>query len=133
MPKAKNGSPQVKNGQQDLAGARAQLLAIQRRILEHVGKVFDWNVGWAAVLPTWDPKDELSEVNLDDDDETDEKDSSDGEQPQSGPLSTKAAVIGVSAPALREATSNINKFRQFYEVLNGRIPLLKHRLTIIRL
>jgi hypothetical protein len=43
---------QVKNGQLELAGTRAQLLAIQRRLLERVGNDLGWTVGWAAVLPS---------------------------------------------------------------------------------
>jgi hypothetical protein len=116
--------PQIKNGQQELAGTRAQLLAIQRRILEHVGKTFGWNVGWTAVLPIVEPKEEFNDVDLNDDRPgSNEKDSSDEEDAQSEQPIAQESYAGVAAPALRAAASGIDKFRQSYEVY-----LIKYRL-----
>jgi hypothetical protein len=91
-------------------------LAIQRRILEHVGATLNWNVGWAAVLPSLDPEQAFAEVSLDEEDESDEKHDSDEEEPESKTAVPKESVIGVSATALRDSISSIDKFRQSYEV-----------------
>ncbi|KAF1965893.1 hypothetical protein BU23DRAFT_518972 [Bimuria novae-zelandiae CBS 107.79] len=120
-PKQESSLPQTKNGQQELAGSRAQLLAIQRRILEHVGKYLGWSVGWAAALPTLDPKVEFNDVDLD------EKDSSDEEETQSDKPTPASHVIGISSPALKDGTSGIDRFRQFYETLSDLI--VKHYMA----
>ena len=108
--------PQTKNGQQELAGTRAQLLAIQRRILEHVGETLGWKVGWAAVLSTIDPQEEFADVSLDEEAPTDDEDASDAEDSPSEKPASKASITGVSADALKDAITSIDKFRQFYEV-----------------
>ncbi|RMZ72823.1 tmem1 family [Pyrenophora seminiperda CCB06] len=61
--------PSTKNGLQELAGTRAQLLAIQRRLLEHVGRTMGWNIGWNAILASLNAKEELKEVDLEDEEE----------------------------------------------------------------
>jgi hypothetical protein len=103
--------PQAKTGVQELAAARAQLLVVQRRIFEHVGKALGWTIGWAAVLQTLDPKEEMSDVDLDEREDSDEE----GEkpQPETTPLSSK---FGLSAAGITNAISSIDHFRQFYEV-----------------
>ncbi|KAF2443555.1 hypothetical protein P171DRAFT_389859 [Karstenula rhodostoma CBS 690.94] len=127
-PQQESSLPQVKNGQQELAGTRAQLLAIQRRILERVGKTLGWNVGWAAVLPTVEPKEEFNDVDLDDKNSTsNEKDSSDEEDAQPEKPIAQGSIAGVAAPALIDATSGIDKFRQFYESLSDLI--VKHYMA----
>lgn len=85
------------------------------------------------MLPNLDPKEELADVNLDGDDESDEKDSSDEEAPRRGMPATRSAIIGISAPALKEATSDFDKFRQSYEVFDNLIPHLRYKLMIFRL
>jgi hypothetical protein len=57
-------TPPVKNGQLELAGTRAHLLAIQRRLLENVGNDLGWKVGWAAVLPSLSQSEEFTNVDL---------------------------------------------------------------------
>lgn len=116
-PQQESSLPQTKNGQQELSGTRAQLLAIQRRILEHVGKTLGRNVGWSAILPTLEPKDELDEVDLNDDpaDSSDKEHSDEEEAEPEKPIS-QAAMVGISASALKDAASGIEQFRQFYEV-----------------
>jgi len=103
--------PQAKTGVQELAAARAQLLVVQRRIFEYVGKSFGWTIGWAAVLESLNPKEEMSEVDLDDKEDSDEE----GAQLQQE-VTPIASTFGISAPAMTSAISSINHFRQFYEV-----------------
>ncbi|KAF2640852.1 TMEM1 family protein-like protein [Massarina eburnea CBS 473.64] len=80
LPGQGSGLPQPKTGQQELAGVRAQLLVIQRRVLEHVGKSLGWNIGWAAVLAILNPKEELSDVDLSDDRSSSEDDDEDEDE-----------------------------------------------------
>lgn len=118
---------QIKNGQQELAGTRAQLLAIQRRILERVGKTFGWNVGWAAVLTSVEPE-EFNDVKLDDNVSTsDEKDDSDDEVEKPEKPTSHESLVGLAAPALITATSGKDKFRQCYESLSDLI--VKHYMA----
>lgn len=107
---AQDGSAAQKTGIQELAGTRAHLLAVQRRILEHVGKSLGWAIGWAAILES-EPKPELEEVDLDgkSDAEEEEKDAS-AEAPEKKP------TTGLSAAAIVHAMSSIDQFREFYEV-----------------
>lgn len=117
--KQESSLPPTKNGQQELAGVRAQLLAIQRRTLEHVGSSLGWNVGWAAVIPTLDITEEFKNVDLGEKDDSDEKDSSDEEEEEDEPekdITLGLSTTGISAPILKNATSNIDEFRQSYEV-----------------
>jgi hypothetical protein len=125
-PQQESSLPQIKNGQQELARTRAQLLAIQRRILEHVGETMGWNVGWAAVLPVVEQKEEFDDVDLDGDRPgSSEKDSSDEDDAQFQQPIAQESIAGVAAPALRDAASGIDKFRQSYEVY-----AIRHRLDI---
>jgi len=123
-PQQESSLPQTKNGQQELASTRAQLLAIQRRILEHVGQTLDWSVGWAAVLPTLVLQEELNDIDLDDDkSDSNDKDSSEKEDAQPGKPISQETILGVSTPALRNAASGIDEFRQFYEVFSTHVLL----------
>ncbi|KAL1602491.1 hypothetical protein SLS60_005907 [Paraconiothyrium brasiliense] len=127
-PQQESSLPQIKNGQQELAGTRGQLLAIQRRILEHLGKTSGWTVGWTSVLPTLEPKEEFNDVDLDDDKvESNEKDSSDEEGSSPDKPIAQESIAGVSAPTLRNAMSGIDKFRHFYETLSDLI--VKHYMA----
>ncbi|KAL5375550.1 hypothetical protein DPSP01_011131 [Paraphaeosphaeria sporulosa] len=127
-PHQEGSLPQIKNGQQELAGARAQLLAIQRRILERVGKALGWNVGWAAVLATVEPKEEFNNVDLDDQNSaSNEKDSSDEEDAQPEEPISEESIAGLAAPALRNAASGLDRFRQSYEALSDLI--VKHYMA----
>ena len=105
--------PQTKNGLQELAGTRAQLVVVQRRVLEQVGKALGWNIGWAAVLSGTDEPEELSDVELEDDDNstTDEVVTADQKSSKLTP-----PTAGISASALLSAASSIEQFRQSYEV-----------------
>ncbi|KAF9700961.1 hypothetical protein EKO04_000152 [Ascochyta lentis] len=111
---------QSKNGLMDLAGQRAQLIGIQRRLLEHVGKALGWTVGWAAILPSLSQSEDFSEVDLNRDEEEDEEvaegstDVKDAEKPTH-------AMSGISATALVSALASIDHFRQFYETLSDQI------------
>ncbi|KAF9732086.1 hypothetical protein PMIN06_002668 [Paraphaeosphaeria minitans] len=127
-PQQESSLPQTKNGQQELAGTRAQLLAIQRRIMERVGKALGWNVGWVAVLATVEPKEEFNEVDLDDNNSaSNEKDSSDEEDAQPEKSIPQEFIAGLAAPALRNAMSDLDRFRQSYETLSDLI--VKHYMA----
>ena len=110
---------QSKNGLMDLAGQRAQLIGIQRRMLEHVGKALGWAVGWAAILPSLSQSEDFSEVNLDDDEEDEEA----AEEPPDAKSTVKPAhaTSGISAKALVSALASLDHFRQFYELLSDQI------------
>ena len=105
--------PSAKNGLQELAGTRAQLLAIQRRLLEHAGNSMGWNIGWNAILSSLSQKEELTDVDLDGDEEQA------SEQDESNTKTDAEAsrpTLGISAGALVSAISSVDQFRQFYEV-----------------
>jgi hypothetical protein len=105
--------PQTKNGLQELAGTRAQLVAVQRRVLEQVGKALGWSIGWDAVLPLLDQHKELEDVDLDDE----EKESPEGvEVDQTKASQLLATTVGIFASGLLNASSSIEQFRQSYEV-----------------
>jgi hypothetical protein len=99
---------QLKTGLQSLAGTRAQLYVVQRRILEQIGKRLDWSIGWAAIIPE---QEVLSEVNLD---------GEDGPSEEMAPAVNKEMItsplVGFFAAVVVNATSSIEDFRQFYEV-----------------
>lgn len=136
-PNQESSLSHTKNGQQELAGTRAQLLAIQRRILEHVGKTLNWNVGWAAVLPSLDPKQEFADVDLDDNDESEKKNASDDEEAddeeesESKTAVPNVSIVGVSATTLKDSISSIDKFRQSYEVNRTISALIRYELMIL--
>ncbi|KAF2128920.1 hypothetical protein P153DRAFT_317387 [Dothidotthia symphoricarpi CBS 119687] len=117
-PSQENFSPQAKNGLHDLAGTRAQLLAIQRRLLEHVGRSLGWSIGWAAILPSSTQTKELSDVDLDDEEG---KVSEDGSEDTEKDEVLMGPVAGVSAVALVGAISSIEQFRRAYESLSDLI------------
>jgi hypothetical protein len=105
--------PSTKNGLQELAGTRAQLLGIQRRLLEHAGKVMGWNIGWSAILSSLNEKEELADVDLDSEEEITAEEEASNAKSQ---IEVSKRSIGVSAGALATAISSLQQFRQFYEV-----------------
>lgn len=107
--------PSAKNGLQELAGTRAQLLAIQRRLLEHAGKSMGWNIGWNAILASLNAKEELADVNLEDEEE-EESELKQDESNTEPNTETSKSRLGISAGALVTAMLSIRQFRQFYEV-----------------
>ncbi|KAJ4992780.1 tmem1 family protein [Stagonosporopsis vannaccii] len=110
---------QSKNGLMDLAGQRAQLIGIQRRLLEHVGKALGWAVGWAAILPSLSQSEDFSEVSLDEDEEEEEA-AGQRSEPQDT-VKSNHATSGISAIALVHALASLDHFRQFYETLSDQI------------
>jgi hypothetical protein len=102
---------QGKTGVQELAGTRAQLLVVQRRVLEQVGKSSGWSIGWGAILATAAQKSDLTEVNLDDESESDGNNATNGKHTK-----TPSATTGLSAAAIVNAISSLDQFRQAYEV-----------------
>ncbi|KAF7572199.1 hypothetical protein PtrM4_096990 [Pyrenophora tritici-repentis] len=116
--------PSTKNGLQELAGTRAQLLAIQRRLLEHVGKTMGWSIGWNAILASLNAKEELTEVDLEDDEE---RAAERGDPIPEPAIDASKPRLGISAGALVTATGSIAHFRQFYETLSDLI--VKHYMA----
>jgi hypothetical protein len=113
-PNQESALPQAKNGLQDLAGTRAQLVVVQRRLLEQVGKSLGWSIGWAAVLPSIG-QEELTDINLDGDDEGVAKE----EEPSKKEMNKMdTPTTGIFAGTLLTAASSIEQFRQSYEVSN---------------
>ncbi|EUC43169.1 hypothetical protein COCMIDRAFT_7340 [Bipolaris oryzae ATCC 44560] len=116
----------ARNGLQELAGTRAQLLAIQRRLLEHAGKALGWNIGWNAIVTSLTVKEELTDVSLDEEEEAER--AAEKEASNVKPDSELArARIGISAAALLTAMSSLGQFRQFYETLSDLI--VKHYMA----
>lgn len=117
QPGQESALPQAKNGLQDLAGTRAQLIVVQRRLLEQVGKTLKWSIGWAAVLPVLGNSDDLEDVSLDEAEETGvEAEQEEVEAEQDNVVKLVTPTTGISASALLNATTSIEQFRQFYEV-----------------
>jgi hypothetical protein len=112
--------PSAKNGLQELAGTRAQLLAIQRRLLEHAGKSMGWSIGWDAILASLSAKEELTEVDLEDEEEEEYESKQDRSHTETDAEALKLR-LGVSAAALVTAMASIRQFRQFYEVSGNTI------------
>ncbi|KAH7117939.1 TMEM1 family protein-like protein [Dendryphion nanum] len=113
----------LRSGLLELAGYRAQLHVIQRRILEHVGKLLGWSIGWGAVLSDSRHNKELSDVDLDDENsDTEEEDV---------PVKKKPVVtsptVGLSAATIVNALTSIEQFRQIYEALSDII--VKHYMA----
>jgi hypothetical protein len=106
-------TPPVKNGQLELAGTRAHLLAIQRRLLEHVGNDLGWKVGWAAVLPSLSQSEEFTNVDLNG---AEEVDSEDEEAETKKVIKPSRPTVGIFSGTMVTAVSSFNQFRQFYEV-----------------
>jgi len=101
--------PQAKNGLQELAGTRAQLIIVQRRVLEQVGKSLEWDIGWAAVIASLSQHEELSDVNLDEEDE-------DAEKRAETKVAQGTQIVGIFAQSLKKAVMSLGTFRQTYEV-----------------
>ncbi|KAF1363866.1 hypothetical protein EJ07DRAFT_151952 [Lizonia empirigonia] len=100
---------QSKNGLMDLAGQRAQLIGIQRRLLEHVGKALD---GLQS--------EDFTEVDLKGNEE-DEEETMDRASNAKDTATPAHATSGISATALVSAVASIDHFRQFYETLSDQI------------
>lgn len=111
-PNQESTLPQTKNGLQELAGTRAQLVVVQRRLLESVGRSLGWSIGWAAVLPSISHREELTDVNLD----GDEEDTVEEEATKKAKASILNPTTGIFASTLLNAASSINQFRQSFEV-----------------
>ncbi|KAF2826567.1 TMEM1 family protein-like protein [Ophiobolus disseminans] len=116
--------PQAKNGLQELAGTRAQLVVVQRRVLEQMGKTLDWNIGWTAVLPSIIRHDELSDIDIESDEQIKQE-----AEPARPSKTTKldTPTAGILAGALAHAVSTLEQFRQSYEALSDLI--VKHYMA----
>ncbi|KAF2024585.1 hypothetical protein EK21DRAFT_104558 [Setomelanomma holmii] len=123
-PAQESALPQAKNGLQELSGTRAQLVVVQRRILEQFGKALGWNIGWAAVLPLLQHQDELSDVDLDNEDDSSLAKST---TESIGNTKSSTTTTGIFAGALINAVASIDQFRQFYESLSDLI--VKHYMA----
>jgi hypothetical protein len=93
-----------------LASARAQLLLMQRRIVETLAKQKGWLSGWAAIQATQP----LADVDLDGDEKTDS--SEEATKASISPTETeKIAQMLLSGP-LSTALASLEDFRVVYEV-----------------
>jgi hypothetical protein len=110
-PNQESTLPQTKNGLQELAGTRAQLVVVQRRLLESVGRSLGWSIGWAAVLPSISQLEELTDVNLDENEEDTAE-----EAAKTVAVSMDTPTTGIFAGTLLNAASSIDQFRQSFEV-----------------
>ena len=104
---------QVKTGLQELAGNRAQLYVLQRRILERIGKLLDWRIGWAAVTTT----DQLRNEDMSDVDLEETEDFSGTATPPKNHLDVTRLTNGLYAADLIKAAASIDSFRESYEVI----------------
>ncbi|KAF2274282.1 TMEM1 family protein-like protein [Westerdykella ornata] len=112
----------IRTGSQELAATRAQLYIVQRRILENIGKSLGWMVGWAAILPPENEKEELSDVDLSEAGDPQEVDGA-----RVKPSGVAFTSVGLSAAALVDAISSEEHFRQCYETLSDTI--VKHYMA----
>jgi len=103
----------LRNGLQELAGTRAQLLAIQRRLLEHTAKALGWSIGWAAILSSENEDEGMDDVDLDKNDEDVGEEQAEGVG-EADKLSTP--TLGISTDTLVNALASIDQFRHTYEV-----------------
>ncbi|KAF1944922.1 hypothetical protein EJ02DRAFT_432016 [Clathrospora elynae] len=124
LPNQQSTMSSTKNGLHDLAGARAQLLSIQRRLLENAGKSMGWNIGWNAILLSLNEQEDLSNVDLDGDGEQIPNQEV-GNAISESSLSTPA--LGTFADALIAAMSSVEQFRQIYEGLSDLV--VKHYMA----
>ncbi|KAF2002968.1 TMEM1 family protein-like protein [Amniculicola lignicola CBS 123094] len=121
VPEQDIAAPKMKNGMQNLAATRAQLLVVQRRILEHVGKSLGWTIGLAAIVPSIPQKEDFSDVDLEER-ESDEESSSTTEAPV-----ITSPTLGLSAASIVTAVISLDQFRSFYEALSDLI--VKHYMA----
>jgi hypothetical protein len=117
-----------RTGVQELAGVRAQLYVVQRRILEQIGKSMGYNIGWAAILSSHTQKEEFSDVDIDEKVDNEEGEEKREEISTKEEQDTTSPTLGLSAASLLEAISSIDQFRAFYEV--GRVLLFDYRRLI---
>jgi hypothetical protein len=129
-PNQEGALSQTKNGMQELSGTRAQLVVVQRRALEQVGKSLSWSIGWATVLPSLTQQDELSEIDLGADDDSSQT-AADIQENKTNELSTP--TTGVYSRALLSAVSSLDQFRQSYEVCPSGNLGVQESLTNTRL
>lgn len=103
---------QPKSGVEDLAGNRAKLYVVQRRVLEHIGRECGWVVGWAAfdaVKATL--KNGFRDIELD---ESDERKIDHAKEELID--ETSSPTIGLCELTLLEALASLGDFRNSYEV-----------------
>lgn len=105
-----------RTGVEGLAAHRAEILLVQRRVLERVGKARGWSIGWtsAANAHLFDSA-SLTEIDLDD------PKSSVGEVENTDSMvqegsSKDSTLQGLYHPSLVAAVSSIDDFRNLYEV-----------------
>lgn len=107
----------AKSGLQELAGNRAHLYIVQRRILERLGKALGWQIGWAAVVSSQVARTEdMDDVDLNESDVVPSQDANGDSKVKAGTNPT----IGICIAALVDAGTSIEQFRTFYEVRPSR-------------
>lgn len=99
---------------------RGELYMLQRRLLEHVGDMHGWKIGWAsAAVEDMLGRQSFADVDLDADGDANSARQIDTVRPASGPY-------GLCTPALSEAANSIDQFRGLWEVSVRKLtPLLR--------
>jgi hypothetical protein len=105
-----------------LASTRAQLLLMQRRIIEALAKQKGWLSGWAAIQATQP----LSDVDLDSKDEAESSEEA-SKTSSSSAENEKIAQMLLSGP-LSAALASLENFRAVYEVTKSHSTDLVHLL-----
>jgi hypothetical protein len=107
-----------------LASARAQLLLMQRRILEALAKQKGWLSGWAAIQATQT----LADVDLNGDENTDLSEEA-AKASTSSVETEKIAQMLLSGP-LSVALASLEDFRAVYEVTRSYSLGVTHPLIL---
>jgi len=115
------------SGLEDLAGTRSELYMVQRRIVERIGQLRNWSIGWSAVEGIQKlGHSEMAEVDLDE-----ESTSSGLEKPSSQTANLSASQSldeGLWNQSLLNASTSVDAFRSAYEVIVS-LQLLYSRLA----
>lgn len=109
-----------RTGIEGLAAHRAELILVQRRVLERIGKARGWSIGWtsAANAHLFDSA-SLTEIDLDDPKSSLGELENPDSMAQEG-SSTRSMLQGLYHPSLVAAISSIDDFRNSYEVGRAR-------------
>lgn len=101
----------LKAGIEELAAHRADLYMLSRNVLEDLGKIRGWPVGWGAVKAFEDDDlDYMEEIDLDGDE-------TGNTTPTLAKEVTPASFYGISSKLLRTAIDNKDDFYRLYETL----------------
>lgn len=98
-------------GLPELATYRAELVMLQRKMLEHLAAQSSWRAGWAAMR--WQRHDEMHEVDLD-------EYSAKQEDKPTSESATAPIASSLILPALKSSLSSESAFQDAYERISDR-------------